>query len=538
MTAAKNRVGDADTNSRVKRARNALALLILFGFAVRFSSMFWGVGLFSFDHGYYHPDEPKVVNYVRNFPESFWTASDFRYALATHHALLVLYLPLKWVAEIPAIREALPGNADKLWAFLVCRFGVVLMGTATVWFVFAAVRQLTGRAGPALIGAFVMSLFPYAVLNSGLAATDVPLAFMIAVVFYVYVRLADRIPDVRQGWYGLGILAGIAIGVKYTAAFIGPALCILIVWRYRSAGSSWATIALNLARLGLATGIAFLIVMPHAAFRYPFVKASLQFEMGRIESRAWTIGNYLDCYWTAFGWPGTVLLLGAMLLLAWKRPKGTVALALFTLFFIIVTARGLLDRYVITIAPLAAIAIGYAAAVPLDSNPVANKVRCLGGCTLLAACVLLLAACLYGRYAFDTRSQVTRFVQKNYAPDTTVYYAVLGTEKGEQRWRWAHFAKKAYPEVPLGKKPDLIIATMPPHEVIQQDLQDDGRRFIYWRSQYRLEPPTKRLDELYQALATGTNEYRIVKRVPRTKLPIEFPGYPLAVYERQGKRER
>lgn len=529
---------DADTHYRAKRARNALVLLILFGFAVRFASMFWGVGLFSFDHGYYHPDEGKIVGYVRDFPESFWTAWDFRYGLATHHALLIVYLPLKWVAEIPAIREALSGNADKLWAFLVCRFGVVLMGTATVWFVFAATRQLTDRAGPALIGASAMSLFPYAVLNSGLAATDVPLAFMIAVVFYVYVRLADRIPDVHKGWYGLGILAGIAIGVKYTAAFIGPALCILIVWRYRSAGSSWSTIALNLARLGFATGISFLIVMPHAAFRYPFVKASLEFEMGRIESRAWTIGNYADCYWTAFGWPGTFLLLGAMLLLAWKRPRGTAALALFTLFFIIVTARGLLDRYVITIAPLAASAIGCAAAIPLNSNPIAKQVRRLGGTALLAACAILLVACLYGRYAFDTRSQVTQYIQENYPPDTTVYYAVLGTDKGKQRWRWAHFAPGEYPEVPLGKKPDLIIATTPPHELIQLDLEDDGRRFIYWRSQYRLEPPTKRWDELYQALATGTNEYRIVKRVPRTILPIEFPGYPLAVYERQGKRER
>jgi hypothetical protein len=515
------------------RHRRILLAVLAFGFVVRFSTMFWGIGLFSFDRGYYHPDEPKVVNYVRDFPESFWTEWDFRYSRAVHHALLPLYLPLKWVGELPIVQSAVPGSAEKLWAFLVCRFGCVVMGAASVWFVYASVRQLTGRAGPALLGAFVACLLPYAVLNSGLAATDVPLALMVIVVFYVYVRLADRVPDVRWGWYGLGCLAGIAIGVKYTAAFLGPALCILMIWRHRSAGCSWITIAFNLARLGMGTFLAFIIVMPHAIFRYPFVRHSIQNEMGRIESRGWTLDDFLRCYWTAFGWPGTVLILGAVALLAWKRPRGTAALTLFTLFFVLITARGLLTRYVITIAPLAAVAVGCAAALPLDANPILRKVRQSGGLALIAACTVLLAACLYGRYAFDTRSQVTRFVQENYPPDTTVYYAVLGTDNNKQRWRWAHFAQGEYPEVPLGKRPDLIIATTPPHELIQQDLEDDGRRFIYWRSQYRLEPPTRRWTALYNALATGTNDYRIVKRIPRTRLPIEFPGYPLAVYERK-----
>jgi len=516
------------------RSRRLLLLILFFGFAVRFAAMFWGIGLFSFDHGYYHPDEPKVVDYVRHFPASFWTEEDFRYPRAVHHALLPLYLPLKWVGNTEFIGSIATGDPGRLWAFLVCRFGVVLMGTASLWFVYASVRRLTGREKPALIAALVASLFPYAVLNSGLAATDVPLSLTIIAVFYTYIRLEDRIPNARWGWFGLGCLAGLAIGVKYTAAFLGPALVILMVWRHRAKGASWRLTVLNVARLGAGTLLAFLIVMPQAVFRYQNVIGSLRYEMSRIESRPWYLGEYVNRYWTAFGWPGMALVLCAALLLAWKRPRGTAALGLFTLFFILVTMRGLLSRYLITLAPLAAVAVGCTVALPAFRNHWVERFRQAGTYTLLTACGILLLACLYGRYAWDTRSEVTRYVQRNFPTDTTVAYAILGTEKNRQRWRWAHFADGAYPSVKLGKKPRLIIASTPPHEILQQDLRDDGRRFKIWRYEYNFEPPTQQFLDLYNNLASGTNEYRIVARFPRTPLPIEFPGYPLAVYERQG----
>jgi 4-amino-4-deoxy-L-arabinose transferase-like glycosyltransferase len=523
-----------DTTSE-PRFRHVLLLILLFGFAVRFSSMFWGIGLFSFDHGVYHPDEPKVVNYVRNFPESFWTQEDFRYPVGLHHALLALYLPLKRVANTGFAQSVVSGNTERLWAFLVCRFGVVLIGTATVWFVYASVRRLTCKNPPALIAAAVASLFPYAVLNSGLAATDVPLSLAIIAVFYAYIRLEERIPNVRWGWFGLGCLAGVAIGVKYTAAFLGPTLVILMVWRHRAAGASWILTALNLARLGAGTLLAFFIVMPHAVFRYHLVIGSLRYEMSRIESRPWELAEYLDKFWTAFGWPGTVLVLCAAVLLAWKRPRGTAALGLFTLFFILLTMRGLLARYLIALTPLAAVAVGCAAAVPEFQNHWIERLRRAGMYSLFAACGLLLFACLYGRYAWDTRSEVTRYIQREYPTDTSIAYAVLGTEKNRQRWRWPRFAYGEYPAVKLGDEPHLIVATTPPHELLRQDLRDGGRRFRMWQYDYKLETPSQRFMNLYNALATGTNDYRIVARFSRTRLPIEFPGYPLAVYERQSE---
>jgi hypothetical protein len=308
-----------------------------------------------------------------------------------------------------------------------------------------------------------------------------------------------------------------------------------MAWRHRKAGTPWGATALNFIRLGAGTVFAFLIVMPQALLSYQFVVGSLRYEMSRIESRPWHLGEYLAKFWTAFGWPGIALVLCATLLLAWKRPRGTAALSLFALFFILVTMRGLLARYVITLAPLAAVAVGCAVALPeFQRSRYQQPLRvCL--CTVAVACGVLLLACLYGRYAWDTRSEVTRYVQQNYPTNTTVAYAVLGTENREQRWRWAHFAAGEYPVVKLSGNPQLIIATTPPHEFLQEDLRDAGRRFRSWQYEYKLETPSQQFLDLYNALATGTNDYRLVAHFPRTRLPIEFPGYPLTVYERRSE---
>lgn len=102
------------------------------------------------------------------------------------------------------------------------RFGPVLAGGAAAFFTAAAAKRLRGPRG-GLIAAAAFALMP---LSSGLtlATPDAPLLCFVAATVYALVRIFEQPVNSRrsmQWWCIAGVLLGLAVASKYTAALIG-----------------------------------------------------------------------------------------------------------------------------------------------------------------------------------------------------------------------------------------------------------------------------------------------------------------------------
>lgn len=513
-------------NGAVRSGRRwILPAVLVFGFLVRASGLFWGIGLFSFDRGSYHPDEPKIVRYVYNLPDSFHEQTDFRYPLGLHHALSLAYLPLKKLAGFPGVEFWAPESITAFqWTFLVCRLFVVALGTLSVYLVYRVVLLSTREKVPAYAAAVFLSLLPYPVQNSAFVTTDVPLSLASIAVVYAFMRIDARPRPGALAWGFLGVLAGAAVGIKYTGAYLVAALGLLFLWRCAREKRPWPDWLRGIAAMAAGGILAFAIATPQCVMSPQLVLHGITREMDRVDALSWSAGVYAQSFWQALGIPGALVTLIAVAVLLRRPSPHARVLALFVLSFLLLTLKGLQARYVITIAPLLAVAVGLACA---RAQGRAIRVAIAAS---LAACSLLLVSCLYARYAWDTRSEATRLIQSRYPAGATVGMAVIGSERKRQNWREPKLDKERYSEVRLQRSPDVIVATAPPHELLLST--GSSEELGKWYQRYGLETPSADWDVLYRELASPDSEYRLVERFMPTALPLEFAGYPLAVYER------
>ena len=74
-----------------------LATILLFGFALRVSSILWGVPILPYISGY-HPDEPKVYNTIIRFPGVYLTTGIFQgYGTTVQFSIGLFFLPAKLI---------------------------------------------------------------------------------------------------------------------------------------------------------------------------------------------------------------------------------------------------------------------------------------------------------------------------------------------------------------------------------------------------------------------------------------------------------
>lgn len=106
---------------------------------------------------------------------------------------------------------------------LALRLVSALAGAATIYVLFLVAYPLAGLV-PALLAALLLAVFPLAIGCSMYGAPDMLLAFLYLAAFACHLRLA-RVPS---AWlHGLaGWTLGLAVGAKYTGAFLLPSLVV------------------------------------------------------------------------------------------------------------------------------------------------------------------------------------------------------------------------------------------------------------------------------------------------------------------------
>lgn len=206
-----------------------VALIVLFGLALRL----WGIGWSLPDARHplatYHPDE--LVNLAAaqkadiphgQFDIEFYNYGAFYFYMASFAQTVARgygAIPTPRAVDAAAGPEAamVAAAPERAALFLVGRLVTALLGTATIVVIFALGRRLFGsRAG--LIAAHFYALAPLAVVHSHFLTVDVPATFFVALALLAAARLLD-LPTWRE--YALAaIWSGLAAATKYNAGLV------------------------------------------------------------------------------------------------------------------------------------------------------------------------------------------------------------------------------------------------------------------------------------------------------------------------------
>lgn len=195
----------------MKRTAFYLLLILVLAGALRFVGLNFGFPLLL------HPDEPTAVRRALLFfrdglnPRWFSMPSFYLYLL---HFSYRLYWAVSTLFESPALLPHL--RPDRLPFYLIGRAWAALAGTATVWVVYRAGKQLySRRAG--LWAAFLLAVVPLHLIHSHYATVDVPVTFLVTLSFLFSASIISR--RRLADYLAAGAAAGLAAAAKYNGSF-------------------------------------------------------------------------------------------------------------------------------------------------------------------------------------------------------------------------------------------------------------------------------------------------------------------------------
>lgn len=211
-----------------------LAAILLLGLGLRVAGLGWGIPLDPYT-GYYHPDEPKIVRAIADFPAHIWSNHDLRYPTLYPYLLAVVTYPLGGLVQQ---LNRLAGSADpQLGYYLLARLGVILAGVLAVYGVYRLYRNYNAAA--ALLAAAFLAVAMIHVSNSAFATLDVPSSLVAVLAMMAAYRLVEQPAVGRYLW--LGAALGALASVKYPAGMLATAALAahLLAWWSRRGQSGW-----------------------------------------------------------------------------------------------------------------------------------------------------------------------------------------------------------------------------------------------------------------------------------------------------------
>jgi 4-amino-4-deoxy-L-arabinose transferase-like glycosyltransferase len=165
------------------------------------------------------PGDPATVDYARSRG-----IQDTYMLLPYESAQPPLYYLVAGIAA-----HLVPPNPQPV--LYISRLVAALFGAGTVYFIWAATRQLAPRAPMwAVAAAGVVALLPQFCFNNATAANDSMVHCLGAASFYVWFR-GLRDPNYDRWMLRAGALLGLAVLTKLTASALAPGLALVILFR-------------------------------------------------------------------------------------------------------------------------------------------------------------------------------------------------------------------------------------------------------------------------------------------------------------------
>ncbi len=315
--------------------------------------------------------------------------------------------------------------ADPLPFFVQGRLVSALFGVLAVWALYLLARRLSLSRPVAVGAALFFAVSPLLVRLSHFALTDGPTVLPSTASLILAVRVLQK-GRARDAFWA-GVLAGLAIAVKYPAGVVVMGLLVAVAGRHRTCTDANAGRLICWGLLGVVSG--FLVACPWAVLDFRRFWPYLLFLRDHI-SKSWDgiprgrgYGPYLLDYLPAgLGWP--LYLAGLLGFLIWLRRDGwrpAIVAGPAVLFILVMgAAKTHFPRYALSMYPV--IVLGASLWIDIISWKGKGRAALLAGGALLLAGPPLAASFAWNLQAAlpDTRTLATRWIEQNVSPGARV----------------------------------------------------------------------------------------------------------------------
>ncbi len=417
----------ADVLGTTPSKRVALACagaLFLIALWLRLAGIGWGLP-HEGRHQSLHPDEYLIAAITVASP--YFQPNFYNYGTA--------YLTLLKVgSDAGAVYGWVPtGEAVPEWqtlrgVHLTGRVISAVAGALTVVLVFLTCLLVTNLLG-SLLGALALAVAPGHVVHSQFQTSDALGTLLCAVALYGVASALGRDRANPSLWLGVGVLAGLFAGARYSGIVLVPVVVVVALLEGRRLGGTpWRFAAL--ATAGAALG--FFIATPGVLLEWSAFVRDFTYESGHVREGhgivfagtssgfLFHIGNMMEAF-------GTVaMLLGVVGLALWARSRATMAAtvcAFAVLYYVLIgSAEVKFLRYTLPLLVPLAMGLAYVAGLAHLRGGWARAVPglallAIGYSTIAPGGTLVLLQFMGGQ---DPRDIVATFVGQSRAPEETV----------------------------------------------------------------------------------------------------------------------
>ena len=363
------RAMQTDAPRRAVLGSHGIICFVLFALAFAVRSVGLGFGL---PHALARPDEETIVGNALSLEES----PDLNPRFFSYPSLMIytsyglskaMHLMMRFSGDTDAatLRQLFLENpACFHWTI---RLFSLVCGALTPVAVFAAARRLYGTR-TAIASGLVLALCYLHVRDSHFGVTDVPFVFLVSLSFWQLVKVFQR-GRIRHLCFA-SIFAGLAIGMKYTGAWLCLPFSVAIVQavrhltvrrrQYRFAAMCGVGIVLTVA--------AFAVTSPYFFLDFSRARDDLLWEMILVNKEAPIaegINGYVDHFrvslWYGLGWPVLLVALASGVVMGLRKSGRGLLIWCLPVGFYLYTglSNRVFIRYMDIVLPFLAVACGW-----------------------------------------------------------------------------------------------------------------------------------------------------------------------------------
>jgi hypothetical protein len=531
-----------------QRERRLLILLLVVGFFLRAYPVLWSSAHYNPGAYGFHPDEPKLVRHIDDFPESLRTYEDYRYPTLIPFTYGALWMGVGGALGLRDAEPSMPGTPSYEAALLFGR-GITLLvfGLGGMWLTWAFTRRLFGP-GPALFALGATNLMGLPLTSASLVQTDVPSTVLLLAVFHLLARCTSKPKLCTRDFIWVGLTLGAAAAAKYTSVIGATVVIAVVASAARRGDTTWREGAKLLCAAGLASALAFLLFVPGVLYDFEQFRSSLNYEL---HSKVLEADAGLNDLWGALSqsyplWVLAPALLGLLFALKTRRSVllGAV-LACMAIFAVVWTRRLMPDHAIFFFPYVAALAgLGLWQVSRLQSRRAAQLV--------LAALFLFghgySAWVVHQRYASDLRYSLAHWIQENIPPGP------IGVSPCATRPLSANLLPQGYEVVSVHTKPEWIVVYKSHYNLVRRVNEDPEqyKQEIAWMFDgdlervLSLEPGQRRMGRFrerdfrfFEDVMRGDRvefQYDRVLSLESQKLPLDHMSRPIYVFRRSQSR--
>lgn len=503
------------------------------GTALRTVPILWGSQFYHEVQYNLHPDEPKIVRYIDDFPESVPANHDYRYPTFLHNLYGLTWWGVGSALDWRSPEESFAGEPSYERALIASRaWQVLLFGLGGMLLVGLAAQRLASRS-VVLWAIAATSIQGWVVSSTALVQTDVPAAIGLLGVFWALARIDRSARAEATDGLAPGLWLGAATAMKYTAAIGAVGIVLSAWWAYRRGAASLRTAA-GLVGVGALAGAgAFLLFVPGALFDSHHFWLSIQYEF---QGKA--VGETFA--WSKFsrGWLGCMPLwitipavLGAGWYAVQARTRTWLSIAISLALYVLITAPSFREDYAIPLMPFAALSSGYLLARLAQRHPLWRSAAVL----YLLAASLHVAWTVVERYRADTRYRFDAWVHEHIQPGP------LGDGPNPLRRSWsAPNLPTGYQWVSVHEQPEWVVLCERHYEpllnVLADPLHYEALGVVFDPKERKLLALGDRDFRFYEDVLLGEDRdfhYDLVEHFAPSRAPLDMQGLDVKVYRRR-----